>query len=176
MMNDLIELSLTNSGEKLPLRWETVSIEKIFSELQNIFRQKSLISQKNLTLFSRNPEPSLSLLTDGEKLKHILYHLLDNAIKFAEVNSSVLFGIEKATDSLVTFFVTSSGEPISNTDKQKIFDLFDKSGLGHLKTEGLGIGLTVAKHFVESLYGTIELITEENINTFCFSIPKYHAN
>ncbi|MGV8096525.1 MAG: ATP-binding protein [Mangrovibacterium sp.] len=176
MMNDLIELSLTHSGEKLPLHWETVSIEKIFSELQNIFRQKALVSQKKLILLPGNPEPSISLVTDGEKLKHILYHLLDNAIKFAEVNSSVLFGIEKATDSLITFFVTSSGEPISNTDKQKIFDLFDESGLGHLKTEGLGIGLTVAKHFVESLYGTIELITGENTNTFCFSIPKYHVN
>ena len=176
MMNDLIELSLTHSGEKLPLRWETVYIEKIFTELQDIFRQKSLMKKKQLVLLPRNPESSLCLLTDGEKLKHILYHLLDNAIKFAEVNSTVLFGIEKVTDSLITFFVTSSGQPITNSEKQQVFELFDKSGLGHLKTEGLGIGLTVAKHFVESLYGTIELIAGENTNTFCFSIPKYHAN
>ncbi len=176
MMNDLIELSLTHSGEKPSLHWETVPIEKIFAELQDIFRQKTSMKRKRLALSPRSPEPALSLLTDGEKLKHILYHLLDNAIKFAEAESQILFGVERATDSLVTFFVTSSGKPISNSDKQQIFELFDKSGLGHLKTEGLGIGLTVAKHFVESLYGTIELIAGENTNTFCFSIPRYHVN
>jgi signal transduction histidine kinase len=176
MMNDLIELSLTHSGEKPSLHWETIMIEEIFSELQDIFRLKSSMKKKQLVLLSRNPRPSLSLLTDGEKLKHILYHLLDNAIKFAEMESQILFGIERMTDSLITFFVTSSGKPISNSDKQQIFELFDKSGLGYLKTEGLGIGLTVAKHFVESLYGTIELIAGENTNTFCFSIPRYHVN
>lgn len=175
-MNDLIEISLKESGEKLSLHWETVIIENIFGELQNLFEKKSLIQKKQLSLLSRNTEPALRLLTDSEKLKHILYHLLDNATKFAEVNSPVLFGIEKATESLITFFVTSSGPPISDTDKQKIFELFDKSGLGRFKAEGLGIGLTVAKHFVESLHGTIELITGEKTNTFSFSIPKYHVN
>lgn len=176
MMNDLIELSLTHSGEKPSLHWETVFIEKIFSELQDLFRQKSSLKKKQLILLADVQDSSLSLLTDGEKLKHILYHLLDNAIKFAETGSQILFGIERATDSLITFFVKSSGEPISNSDKQLIFELFDKSGLGRSSYEGLGIGLTVAKHFVESLYGTIDLIAGENTNTFCFSIPRYHAN
>ncbi|MDD4189692.1 MAG: ATP-binding protein [Mangrovibacterium sp.] len=175
-MNDLIEISLKESGEKLSLHWETVSLEKIFGELQNLFEKKSLMQVKQLSILPMNPDPSLRILTDNEKLKHILYHLLDNAIKFAEVNSQVSFGIEKDAESLITFFVTSSGPPITAADQQKIFELFDKSGLGRLKAEGLGIGLTVAKHFVESLHGTIELITGENTNTFCFSIPKYHVN
>ncbi len=175
-MNDLIEISLKESGEKLSLHWETVMVEKIFDEVKNLFQRKSLIQAKQLALLSKNAIPSLSLLTDNEKLKHILYHLVDNAIKFAEAGSLVLFGIEKATESLITFFVTNSGPAITTADKQKIFELFDKSGLGRLKAEGLGIGLAVAKHFVESLHGTIELITGENTNTFYFSIPKYHVN
>lgn len=172
MMNDLIEISLRQSGENLPLHLEIVSIEEIFTELRNVFQQKPLMQKKQLTLTYRNSIYSLSLMTDREKLKHILYHLLDNALKFSAINSPILFGIEKATDSLITFFVTNSGEPITNTNKQKIFDLFDKSGSGHLTIEGLGIGLTVVKYFVESLDGTIELITNKNTSTFSFSIPR----
>jgi signal transduction histidine kinase len=171
-MNDLIEISLRQSGENLPLDREPVAVEKIFDELQNVFRQRPIVQTKQLQITCSNSLPSVMLLTDREKLKHILYHLLDNALKFSTENSQILFGIKKATDSLVTFFVTNSGQPITTTDKQKIFDLFDKSGPGHLTAEGLGIGLTVVKYFVESLNGTIELITTKSTNTFCFSIPR----
>lgn len=172
MMNDLIDLSLKQSGEKLPLRQEMVSVEKIFNELDDIFQQKALMHKKHLTLVCKGPRPGSDLITDSEKLKHILYHLLDNALKFSTANTPIEYGIEKTTDSLVTFFVTSSGQPITSKDKHNIFDLFDRSGSGRFTTDGLGIGLTVAKNFVESLNGSINLVSTENANTFNVSIPR----
>lgn len=172
MMNDLVDLSLKQSGEKLPLRQEKVSIEKIFHELDDIFQQKALMHKKHLKLVCKGPEPESALITDAEKLKHILYHLLDNALKFSTANTPIEYGIEKTTDHLVTFFVTSSGQPITNKDKHQIFNLFDRSGSGRLTTDGLGIGLTVAKNFVESLNGSIDIVTTENANTFNVSIPR----
>jgi len=172
-MNDLIELSLTHSGEGIQLNPEMVNIESVFAELKDFFLTQHQYRNKNLSYTYFSPDSSFDIMVDRKKLKHILYHLIDNASKFSLNNGTISFGMEKTTgdENLMTFFVRNTGSVIPEEDKQTIFNLFEKSKSGTLNTVGLGIGLTVVKNFVESMQGNVELITENNITIFRFSIP-----
>lgn len=172
IMNDLIELSLFHSGENIKIYNEVVDIENIFIELKNYFTSGTLCVDKNLSINYVIPPQSLSLFTDGQKLKHILYHLIENATKFSKNESFITFGIEKKNNSKAYFFVTNTGSRIAEENKQKIFEAFEKQEESDCNfSDGLGIGLTVVKNFIKLLGGDIEIKTDnKNELTFYFSI------
>ncbi|NMB72462.1 MAG: HAMP domain-containing histidine kinase [Bacteroidales bacterium] len=174
IMNDLMSLSLIHSGDNIKVERENVRIETIFADLKEYFEIEALYLKRELTIHFANPDSSFILYTDGGKIKHILYHLIDNAIKYSKGKSNVLFGYTlSANDSVVDFFVSNTGSHIPEAEKQKIFDIFEKTDK---LSDGLGIGLPLAKKLIGLLGGTIELISnkDEDKVTFKFSIPVFH--
>lgn len=173
MMNDLVELSVINAGGNLKISEEHFLPENIFAELKEYFEQKSLYKNKIITISYINPDPSLRLFGDVKKIKHILFHLIDNAVKFSGNGNKILFGLTAAEDSSAHFFVTNTGSSVEEEDKDRIFEIFEKNRKNDFPyIEGLGLGLTVVKKITELLGGNIGMISENNNQTtFTFSIP-----
>ena len=172
VMNDLMELSLLHSGDDIGIRKESINIEKIFIDLNNYFDEAILLQNKKITLIYSNPEASLNIFSDGKRLKHILYHLIDNAIKFS-TNDKVIYGYELSIDKeSVEFFVMNESPEISEENRLKIFDIFDKQEkIGKDFNFGLGIGLPLVKKLAEILGGNIRLESNNNGITFFVNIP-----
>ena len=177
LMNDLIELSLVHSGERLKVDTRAIRLAEIFCELEDFFTINSLNVEKNLKINCINPCPSQILFTDREKLKHIFYHLIDNATKFSERNSLITFGFRGIINSSASFFVTNTGSQISDKDKLKIFEIFEKQDKSDSRSlEGLGVGLSVVRNLLDALGGTIEILTKPDETTFNFSILVKELN
>jgi len=170
IMNDLIDLSLINSGDDIKILRENIRIENIFSDLKEFFETASSILDKKVFIHYINPDTSFTILSDGKRIKHILYHLIDNAIKFSN-NGIVKFGYEIDNQNIV-FFVTNKGSQINEEKRNKIFEAFYKQDtINNKDSSGLGIGLPLVKKISELLGGKIDFATNETETTFYVILP-----
>ena len=119
-------------------------------------------SVKNLSLSLDFDE--VYLTANEDMIKQVFINLLDNAFKFAYQDSIVEIKIVSKKD-LVIALIKNTGKPISEKDKNKIFNKFYR-GENASVGEGNGIGLSLVKNIVDKHNGTIELITQNEETTF----------
>src|SRR5262245_14843802 len=110
---------------------------------------------------------------DERKIKQILLNLLSNAVKFTPEGGRIGITARKV-DGAVEISVRDTGVGISPEDQAKIFEEFRQVGSNYAhKTEGTGLGLTLAKKFVELHGGRIWVESEVGKgSTFSFSLPE----
>jgi len=109
--------------------------------------------------------------TDSIKLTSILTNLIDNAIKFTN-KGSVELGIRMIGQN-IEFSVNDTGIGIPKSRQQAIFERFSQGDNSSTRQfEGSGLGVTIAKAYVEGMGGTIGVESEEGIGSrFYFTIP-----
>jgi signal transduction histidine kinase len=99
--------------------------------------------------------------TDGDKVKQIVYCLVDNAIKFTEAGAVRVFLRVVAESSRLEIEVADTGLGIPEDQIWQIFDLFrqidSSSTRGH---EGAGLGLYIVKNNTELLGGELKVRSE----------------
>jgi CheY-like chemotaxis protein len=100
--------------------------------------------------------------------------LIGNAIKFTKAGS-IEFGIRKNGKNL-EFSVKDTGIGIFENKQQAIFEQFMQADVtNNRQFEGSGLGLSIAKSYVEMLGGKIWVESEEGKgSTFYFTIPDYN--
>ena len=97
---------------------------------------------------------------DERKIKQILLNLLSNAVKFTPEGGRIGINARQA-DGSVEISVSDTGIGIAPEDQPKIFEEFRQVGSDYAhKTEGTGLGLTLAKKFVELHGGRIWVESE----------------
>lgn len=171
IMTDLIDLARLNFNDDIKVEKENVNIEVLFSELKEYFETTTLLHNRNISIHYKNPDSSFVFFSDSKKIKHLLYLLIDNAIKFSNDNNKVVFGYKIEKQNIV-FSVTNSGSQITDDKKVKIFEVFEKQDIyNHELVAGLGIGLPLVKKLSELLGGKIDFVTNEIQTTFFCTLP-----
>ncbi len=109
---------------------------------------------------------------DMEKIKQVIYNLLDNAIKFSHHDSVITI---ETTEKKNKIFVSvkDTGIGIPKDDLKLIWDRFYKSDLSRGKDKkGTGLGLSIVKEIINSHNENINVISTEGVGTeFVFSLP-----
>jgi PAS domain S-box-containing protein len=172
-INSIVDMSKIESGlMKVDIK-ETNINEKI-EFTYKFFKPE--VEIKGLQFLVKNSLPSKEVIikTDNEKVYGILTNLIKNAIKFT-FEGSIEFGYEKKGEYL-EFFVKDTGIGIPQKQYQLIFERFRQGSESHNRGyEGSGLGLSIAKTYVEMLGGKIWVESEEGKgSTFYFTIP-YNA-
>lgn len=171
LMDDLVALSLLHSGSGYRVDKSEVNVAKILADLQSSFHELPLFENKTANIKYTNTDLYVSVVTDERKLRSILYHLIDNAIKFSD-NNEAEFGFECSPEGeSITFYVRNEGR-VGDRDVEQMFDYFAKQKkVGAELNPGLGIGLPLVKHFTKLLGGHIHLELKHNQVTFFVTIP-----
>jgi len=112
-------------------------------------------------------------LGDERKIKQILLNLLSNAVKFTPEGGRISITANK-TDNGAEISVTDTGIGIPPAEQPMIFEEFRQVGGDYAhKKEGTGLGLTLAKKFVELHGGKIWVESEVGKgSTFSFTLPE----
>jgi signal transduction histidine kinase len=109
---------------------------------------------------------------DERKIKQILLNLLSNAVKFTPEGGRIDLKARQV-DGSVEISVSDTGIGIAPDDQATIFEEFRQVGGDHAhKKEGTGLGLTLAKKFVELHAGRIWVESEVGKGSrFIFTLP-----
>ncbi len=170
IINDLIDISKIETGE-ITAHFSDTSIHEVFQDLKAFFA--SQMRRKNLYLhFRRSLPPDESIiLTDRNLLVQIMTNLLQNALKYT-FSGGVEFGYFKKGDSL-HMYVRDTGKGVPAHLQEKIFDRFHQGDVSDSPdNDGVGLGLSISRFFVEVLGGRLELESRVGEGSvFSFSIP-----
>ncbi len=172
IIDDLVEMSRIDS-KLIKANVSSFDIEKIINSVKDSI---SITNQnKAIEVKISHPEPriKMKIYSDAVKLNQILTNLTNNALKFTNEGFIILdYEIDEINNKII-FAIKDSGIGISEDCQEKIFDRFTKINIKHNNpNDGLGLGLSIAKSYVELLGGNIKLRSQVGVgSTFSFDIP-----
>jgi PAS domain S-box-containing protein len=171
-INDIVEISQIQAGQ-ITLKPSKTNIRKLSEELYNRFIADAEQAGLEFTINYSLPDNAEYLSIDSVKLQTVLSIMIGNAIKFTK-EGSIQLGIKLADRTEeIEFSVKDTGVGIAESKKNIIFERFrqaDGSNTRHF--EGSGLGLSIAKAYIEMLGGKILVESEEGKgSTFRFTIP-----
>jgi two-component system, OmpR family, sensor histidine kinase KdpD len=117
------------------------------------------------------PAHALSILADLHLLKMAVYHLVDNAAKYAKPGSQVAMHLQER-EGAVAIAVKNSGSYIPVEERERIFERFYRGPRTASQVAGTGIGLAVARRVAEAHRGNIWVESDEQNGTeFSLLLP-----
>jgi len=112
---------------------------------------------------------------DERKLRQVLFNLLSNAVKFTPERGRIEVGAVRR-DGEVRVSVKDNGIGIALADQARIFEKFEQAESGRRQEASTGLGLALAKSFVEMHGGRLWVESAPGAGTtFNFSVPDVRA-
>ena len=167
LFNELLELSRIESG-KVPLSFHRSHPSDL---LRPAFERMGLqVERAGLNLVMDCPPDLPIVFADPDRITQVLINLVHNATKFTPPGGQITLSAYRDGDFIV-FFVKDTGVGIPQKDLGRIFERFYKADRARAGG-GTGVGLSIARHMVESHGGFIWAESEEELgSTFSFSLP-----
>ena len=169
LINDILDLSKIEAG-RMELEPSDFDVPTALQNAMTLVRERA---QRHGIALSLDIDPAVGeLRADERKFKQILVNLLSNAVKFTPDGGQVVLRARPVEIGLEVS-VSDTGIGIAPEDQEKVFEEFRQVG-GDYKTkqEGTGLGLALARKFVELHGGVISVQSELGKGaTFTFTIP-----
>ena len=170
LINEILDLSKVEAG-RMELELATFDLPLAIDNARTFVRERA--TKHGINLDVTVDERLGDFVGDERKIKQILLNLLSNAVKFTPEGGRIGINARQA-DGSVEISVSDTGIGISPEDQAKIFEEFRQVGADYAhKVEGTGLGLTLAKKFVELHGGKIWVESEVGKgSTFSFTLPE----
>ena len=172
LINDILDLSKIEAGQ-MELDVIDFHLPSAIDEALLLMRERA--SRRGLAL-ERHVDARLGEIQgDPRKVKQVLLNLLSNAVKFTREGGRISLAA-RLGDGVVEVSVGDTGVGIAPEDQEAIFEEFRQVGTADKKVEGTGLGLALARKFIELHGGRIWVKSQSGEgSTFTFSLPVRHA-
>ncbi|TXK37685.1 response regulator [Pontibacter qinzhouensis] len=141
-------------GSKMKLNIERTEIVALVREICEHFTEAA--AEKQILLHTTSNVKEFYAWIDTEKIDTVLYNLLSNALKFTPNGKVITVEIICTANDSLTLKVIDQGIGVPNDKLSDIFELYyEVDKLKGNNIEGTGIGLALAKEFVELHHGKI---------------------
>ena len=169
LINDILDLSKVEAG-RMELELAKFDLPLAVENAITLVRERA--TRHGVSLHREIDKDLGDFVGDERKIKQVLLNLLSNAVKFTSEGGRIEI---KAipVDGSVEISVSDTGIGITPEDQATIFEEFRQVGTADAqKHEGTGLGLTLAKKFVEMHGGRIWVESEVGKgSTFIFTLP-----
>lgn len=173
LINQILDFRKYENG-KLGLTLTETDFSRAVGDWMESFYTVARKRDIRLTLDAPVSDAPLRVALDVEKIERVFFNLLSNAFKYTPDNGSITVSYESDGENL-TFRVADTGEGISDRDLGNIFDRFYQ--VDRINPKGSGIGLSLAKAFVELHGGSISVESTLNVGTeFTVKLPVRHVS
>ncbi|MBI4651072.1 AAA family ATPase [Candidatus Desantisbacteria bacterium] len=160
---------IVSKGEKLKL--VSFNINELIKEIAVSLKLKTEV--KKIIIALELPDEPIIINADNKKIARVIINLLENAIKFTDINGKIKIKLMKIKNDFIQIDITDTGIGIAPEEHEKIFEKFyqvDNSIIR--KYSGMGIGLSISKLYIELHEGKIWVKSKIGEgSTFSFIIP-----
>ncbi len=171
LINQILDFRKYENG-KLDLHLTEIDFRKAVRDWLESFHAVARKRDIRLILDEPSGDAPIPMALDAEKIERVFFNLISNAFKYTPDNGSITVSYKCDADRL-TVQVADTGEGISERDLGNIFDRFFQVDRVHPK--GSGIGLSLAKAFVELHGGEISVESElKKGSVFTVVLPVRH--
>jgi len=167
-IDELLDLARGELG-LLKIKPEKLDAGAVIRETAENYRDWA--GRKNICIILKIPRRKLEIYADGERLQQILQNLLDNAIRHAPEDTSVIITARR-NKSVIEFHVKDRGPGVPADMRNRLFEPYYHKPEDTLKLTGLGLGLALCRMFVELHHGHITYhYLPERASLFSFTLP-----
>jgi two-component system sensor histidine kinase KdpD len=146
---NLLDMTRLESGAVVP----NASLQDLGEIIGSTLRRAGKILARHPVRLELAPDlPMLQL--DAVLFEQVLFNLLDNAAKYAPVDTAISVVARRDRDS-VCLEIIDEGAGIPPNDLENIFDKFFRAQKGDHVRPGTGLGLAISRGFVEAMHGSI---------------------
>jgi PAS domain S-box-containing protein len=170
MIDSLLDYTRAEFG-KLVLNLENINLDNLVVESIKAFTPEA--AQSKITLDFAPPADQITVAADKNMINQVINNLLANALKYTPEGGKVAISLNRKGSEAV-FAVSDNGRGIAPDKIGRIFDkFFMVEGKTAREKRSLGLGLYIAKKFIEAHHGRIsaESAGEGKGTTFSFTLP-----
>ena len=173
LVNQLLDLSKSDS-QLIDLQLKQGDIITYLNYLTESFFSKA--KEKDIRLVFYSELSSLMMDYDEQKIQHIAYNLLSNALKFTPEKGKIIMhasNIDHTEKPMLQLIVKDTGIGIPEDQLAFIFDRFYQVDDSHTRqVDGSGVGLSLTKDMVELMSGDISVDSQVDVGTtFTVRLP-----
>lgn len=162
LINDTLDLATIDAGY-MKLDISEFDVHRVIRPIVSLVRDRA--EKKGVKFDYQYNHDTPNIAADKIRLKQLLFKLLSNAIKFTNHGGFVTLDVWYE-DSYVVFDIKDNGIGIDGAEKESIFDKFyTTSNARNGNLSGAGLGLSIAKNFVDLHNGRIDLQSESGNGT-----------
>ena len=168
LINDILDLSKVEAG-RMDLELSDFDLPGVIGNALALVRERAV--RRGIALCERIDTHVGSIHADERKVKQVLLNLLSNALKFTPEGGriDISAGLH---DGMAQIAVRDTGVGIAPEDQEAVFEEFRQVGTADKKVEGTGLGLALARRFVELHGGRIWVESRVGEgSTFTFTLP-----
>lgn len=168
-VNDLLEVNRIEDKDII-LNPESFSISSLTEQIISEYKTEVLTTSPTIS-FLAQPD-SVFVYADKIRIKRVLEHLLDNAVKYSLNGGEIKISIEVQGKNIV-WKIVDQGAGIPQKDQKRVFGKFFRSkNVKRYQTSGSGVGLFIARSIVKISGGKMGFSSLENKgSTFWFLLP-----
>lgn len=166
LINDMLDMSKIETG-KLTLNMEPICVRDIMQNIETVIQPLIQENKQHFNIYLHDIYHE-NVCSDRVRLSQILLNILGNAVKFTPEGGAIKVDLyeedsPKGNEYIRSHLhVTDNGIGMSKEFQEKIFDAFAREDNARVdKTAGAGMGLTITKHIVDAMGGTIIVESEQ---------------
>jgi signal transduction histidine kinase len=172
LINDILDISKVEAG-RMELQPGPVDLRFILQNAVSLVRERA--TRQGISVALEVDAAVGTIEADERRVKQILFNLLSNALKFTPAGGRVTLSAARVDDA-VQISVRDTGIGIRSEDQDRIFEEFQQAGPGKA-VEGTGLGLALAKRFVEMHGGRIWVESVVGAGSdFRFTLPLHRPS
>ena len=169
LVNEILDLSKVEAG-RMELEPSEFALGETIQGALAFVRERA--ASHGIAITAEIPTDLSTVVADERKVRQVLLNLLSNAVKFTPDGGTIGVRARRGGGE-VEVAVSDTGIGIAPEDQAKVFEEFQQVGKASDRSrEGTGLGLTLAKRFIELHGGRIWIDSAVGKGTtFTFAIP-----
>ncbi|OQY32432.1 MAG: hypothetical protein B6241_10975, partial [Spirochaetaceae bacterium 4572_59] len=159
LINELLLLSKIEGDISRTVENTIIRIKDVLTDVVSLFESLREEKSINTEIFFEDPIPEVMGVASW--YRQIIFNIYHNALKYTPENGRVWISVHAGSAEII-ISISDNGVGISGDERNKIFDRFYRAEkYTNRKISGNGLGLTITKHMVDELGGTIEVSESE---------------
>lgn len=164
LVNEVLDMSKIESGN-IDLAEEEINLSDLIGNLVTMIRPSIQSKNHNLNVRIANVEHE-RVIGDAMRLQQIFMNILGNAVKYTPPGGNIEMEINEKPSTAYgygcyEFVFRDNGIGMSKEFQEKMFEPFSRAEDSRVsKTEGTGLGMTIARNIVRRMNGDIAVESE----------------